>query len=209
MRSSFSGWTLTGVIAAFAIDEALQLNTWGVGSVVFLGGGMLAVSAGAWLSAKLRGRNARVDATTAATAYTVAGLLFLLLLLTRRGQDFPDFAIDAVVALLLFGFLFGFKTGAYYATHRPLVIAFAGAAIALWAGVMMFVLAYLLAGGNFLIVWGVVSREFKVPVGLLLSGLLGTFGPGLVMDSLLDHSRRTEDQLNSVRTESGGLEKTL
>jgi hypothetical protein len=59
------------------------------------------------------------------------------------------------------------------------------APVALLAAVLMFIFGYFFAGGNLLVVYGIVSMQWKVPVGLLLAGFLGTLLPGMLAEGLL------------------------
>jgi hypothetical protein len=160
---------------------------------LFTGGGTLALAAGAWASAIVRGRNPRVDAPLAGGAYLCAALAVLAFIFGQpsdRQFDFPQFALSALASLLLFGALFGLGAGRYYRRRHPLLLAAGLVPIALLAGLLIFVLAYLLAGGNVLVVFGIVSMRWKVPVGLLLGGFFGALLPGILAEMLLGQGTR-------------------
>ena len=187
-----TGWTVTGVIATPVFSHATNATAYGIGLgqglLLFLAGGTLAVTTGARISAGLRGRTPWADAAIAGGAYIASALSFLALIFmptSDQPRDFPHFALYAAASLLLLGFLFGLGMARYYKRRRPVSIALGLAAATLLAGVLTFILGYLLAGGNVLVVYGIVSSSWKVPIGLLLSGFLGSLLPGAIAESLL------------------------
>ena len=193
-----TGWTLTGVILTPAMNYAMNAQVFGLsriqGILLFVVGGAVAVAAGAWVSASLRGRKPKVDAAIAGGAFVCAAVVFLTLIFgqsTDSDMDFPQFALYAVACLLLFGALFGFGVGRYYATRRPLLLGAGLAPIALLAAILMFILGYLFAGGNLLVMYGLVSMKWKVPVGLMLAGFFGRLLPGMLAEGLLPSKQRT------------------
>ena len=187
-----TGWTLAGMILAPVMNHAMNAEVYGLGRaqgiLLFVGGGTFAVAAGAWVSASLRGRKPKADAAIAGGAFVCAAVVFLTLIFGQSADsemDFPQFALYAIACLLLFGALFGFGVARYYVTRHPLLLAAGLAPLALLAAVLMFVFGYLFAGGNLLVVYGIVSMQWKVPVGLLLAGFLGTLLPGMLAEGLL------------------------
>jgi hypothetical protein len=185
------------MIAAPVMNHAMNAEVYGIGRtlgmLLFLGGGTLAVVAGAWVSAELRGRHPRADAAIAGGAYLLAAILFLALIFGQPAEsqlEFPQVALYTSGCLALFGSLFGVGVDRHYKKRRVVLLAVGFSAIALLASVLIFILAYLFAGGNLLVVYGIVSMKWKVPVGLVLSGFLGALLPGVLAEFLLGASRR-------------------
>ena len=118
MLNWLSGWIVSGVILALVLNEALGTRHRIYGSLILL----LAASISCWslVIAQMRGRRPAVDATLAGLSYAVGALSFLALVFARNGQDFPDFLVDAVAGLVLFGFVFGFATAKYLGSEERL-----------------------------------------------------------------------------------------
>ena len=150
-----------------------------LGILLFIVGGALAVVAGAWVSARLRGRNPRADAAMQAEP-TCSPAVFLALIFgwpAESQPDFPQFARlrDRVSQ----GVRRGFGSAADNITVPPSGRARSRlAAAAVLAGLLMFVFSYFLAGGNLLVMYGIVSMKWKVPVGLVSSGSSARCCPG-------------------------------
>jgi hypothetical protein len=185
-----TGWTLTGVLVAPVMSHAMNAEG-GAALFLFIVGGTFAVIVGARVSARWRGRDPRADGLVAGGAYVASALVFLALIAGRPAgspQDFPQFLLYALICLLLFGGLFGIGAAKYYKVPHPGMLVAGLAAAALLGGVLIFILGYLLAGGNILVVYGIVPMKWKVPVGLLLSGFLGSLLPGILAETLLPAS---------------------
>ena len=182
-----TGWNLTGVLVAPVMSHAMNATP-AAALFLFIVGASLAVVVGARVSARSAERIPAIDGSIGAGAYLTSAAVFLGLVFrppADRVKDFPQFFIYAVVSLLMFGFLFGGGLGKYYRLPRPLAIALVIAPLSLLAGFLIFILSYLLAGGNFLVVYGIVPMRWKVPIGLVLSGFLGSLLPGMLVETLL------------------------
>ena len=163
-----------------------------------VGGGALAVGAGAWVAARHAGRRAGTDAVIAASAYIAAAVLCLAMLSTGTSTLYNAYSAPSspnrqfdpllyvVCALVVFGLLFG--AGMATAYGRSIVrLAAAFSAMSVLAGVMIFYAALFLAGYNLLTPF---IGQAKVPVGLVLGGFLGALIPGRIVESVLRDGRR-------------------
>ena len=188
MTRWINGWAIAGALITPMASYAMN----GGSPLLFLVGGTGAVSFGAWLSAKLRGRTPGQEAIVAGSAFLIAACVYVA---AGAGEDFNTVSSEttpyghysnegrqflpflyAIACLAVFGGLYGFGAGTLYKRDR-LVLAVDSAGAALLAGFLMFYACLFLAGYH---VFG-----FPVRVALVLGGFLGALFPGRMIEKML------------------------